>query len=100
MGTVYFGVTPDGDRVAVKTVREDLAGNVARLGDLVTRRLGGEEACKGYHLYDSLELLFRMVNDGRRSRGGAAVGGDASEGKGGCGSRRSRRTCSTRCGQS
>jgi eukaryotic-like serine/threonine-protein kinase len=26
MGTVYFGVTPDGDQVAVKTVREDLLG--------------------------------------------------------------------------
>jgi eukaryotic-like serine/threonine-protein kinase len=27
MGTVYFGVTPDGDRVAVKTIRRDLTGN-------------------------------------------------------------------------
>ena len=27
MGTVYFGVTPDGDRVAVKTIRQDLTGN-------------------------------------------------------------------------
>ena len=27
MGTVYFGVTPDGDRVAVKTIREGLTGN-------------------------------------------------------------------------
>ena len=27
MGTVYFGVTPDGDRVAVKTIRQDLTEN-------------------------------------------------------------------------
>jgi eukaryotic-like serine/threonine-protein kinase len=27
MGTVYFGVMPDGDRVAVKTIRQDLTGN-------------------------------------------------------------------------
>jgi eukaryotic-like serine/threonine-protein kinase len=27
MGTVYFGVTQDGDRVAVKTIRQDLTGN-------------------------------------------------------------------------
>ena len=27
MGTVYFGVTPDGDRVAVKMIREDLTEN-------------------------------------------------------------------------
>jgi eukaryotic-like serine/threonine-protein kinase len=27
MGTVYFGVTPDGDRVAVKTIRKDLTAN-------------------------------------------------------------------------
>lgn len=27
MGTVYFGVTPDGERVAVKTIRRDLAAN-------------------------------------------------------------------------
>jgi serine/threonine protein kinase len=26
MGTVYFGVTPDGDRVAVKMIREELTG--------------------------------------------------------------------------
>src|SRR5437879_5132945 len=27
MGTVYFGITPDGDRVAVKTIRQDLTTN-------------------------------------------------------------------------
>ena len=27
MGTVYFGITPDGDRVAVKTIRQDLTEN-------------------------------------------------------------------------
>jgi serine/threonine protein kinase len=35
MGTVYFGVTPDGDRVAVKMVRDELTGKsgvLARFG--------------------------------------------------------------------
>lgn len=27
MGTVYFGITPDGDRVAMKTIRQDLTAN-------------------------------------------------------------------------
>ena len=26
MGTVYFGVTPEGDRVAVKMIRDELTG--------------------------------------------------------------------------
>jgi eukaryotic-like serine/threonine-protein kinase len=29
MGTVYFGVLPDGERVAVKMIRDDVAGNSA-----------------------------------------------------------------------
>ena len=41
---------------------------MARLGDLVARRLGGEEARKSFHLYESLAVLFRMVNDGHRAR--------------------------------
>ena len=40
--------------------------SMARLGDLVARRLGGEEARKSFHLYESLAVLFRMVNDGHR----------------------------------
>ncbi|WFE92732.1 class I SAM-dependent DNA methyltransferase [Micromonospora sp. WMMD987] len=55
--------------------------SLARLGDLVSRRLApsGEG---GYHLYESLDLLFRMVNDGHRPRGGVAVDDHASEGEG------------------
>jgi hypothetical protein len=45
--------------------------SVARLGDLVARRLGGEEARKSFHLHESLAVLFRMVNDGHRARGAA-----------------------------
>jgi hypothetical protein len=55
--------------------------SMARLGDLIARRLGGEEARKTFHLYESLAVLFRMVNDGHRGRGGALAGG-LSEGKG------------------
>jgi hypothetical protein len=43
--------------------------SMARLGDLVARRLGGEEARESFHLYESLAVLFRMVNDGHRSLG-------------------------------
>jgi hypothetical protein len=56
--------------------------SMARLGELVTRRLGGEEARQGVHLYSSLDLLFRMVNNGHRSRGAATVADDASEEEG------------------
>ena len=55
--------------------------SMARLGDLVARRLGGEEARKSFHLYESLAVLFRMVNDGHRARGGAPADG-LSEGEG------------------
>ncbi|CCH19432.1 hypothetical protein [Micromonospora lupini] len=55
--------------------------SLARLGDLVSRRLApsGED---GTHLYESLDLLFRMVNEGHRPRGGADVDDKASEGEG------------------
>ena len=56
--------------------------SMARLGELVTRRLGGEEARQGFHLYSSLDLLFRMVNNGYRSRGAATVAEDTSEDEG------------------
>ncbi|MGN9779791.1 class I SAM-dependent DNA methyltransferase [Nonomuraea sp. ZG12] len=42
--------------------------SLARLGDLVVRDLTGEEARNGFHLYESLDLLFRMVNEGHRPR--------------------------------
>jgi hypothetical protein len=43
--------------------------SMARLGDLVARRPGGEEARKSVHLYESLAVLFRMVNDGHANPG-------------------------------
>ncbi|MFF4874944.1 class I SAM-dependent DNA methyltransferase [Micromonospora sp. NPDC000668] len=55
--------------------------SLARLGDLVSRRLASS-AEDGTHLYESLDLLFRMVNEGHRPRGGAEVDDKASEGEG------------------
>ena len=43
--------------------------SMARLGELVARRLGGEEARGSFHLYESLAVLFRMVNDGHANPG-------------------------------
>ncbi|MFA3874505.1 DNA methyltransferase [Streptomyces sp. MMCC 100] len=40
-----------------------------RLGDLVVRDLIGERSRRGHHLYDSLDLLFRMVEKGHRQYG-------------------------------
>jgi hypothetical protein len=55
--------------------------SMQRLGELAARRLIGEEARTGFHLYESLDLLFRMVNDGHRARGNASTEG-LSEGEG------------------
>ncbi|MER6756677.1 class I SAM-dependent DNA methyltransferase [Micromonospora echinofusca] len=55
--------------------------SLARLGDLVSRRMA-PSAEGSYHLYESLDLLFRMVNDGHRPRGGAEIDDKASEGEG------------------
>ena len=55
--------------------------SMQRLGELVARRLIGEEARTGFHLYESLDLLFRMVNNGHRARGNASTEG-LSEGDG------------------
>ncbi|MEV1288738.1 class I SAM-dependent DNA methyltransferase [Micromonospora sp. NPDC049679] len=55
--------------------------SLARIGDLVSRRLA-PSAEGGTHLYESLDLLFRMVNEGHRPRGGAEVDDKASEGEG------------------
>ncbi|MET9244942.1 class I SAM-dependent DNA methyltransferase [Nonomuraea sp. NPDC003709] len=49
---------------------------LSRLGDLVVRDLSGEEAHNSFHLYESLDLLFRMVNDGHRPRTGHEVSED------------------------
>jgi len=52
--------------------------SMARLGDLVVRDVVGEEARHGFHLYESLDLLFRMVNKGHRPR----TGEETSDGEG------------------
>ncbi|MGI5293107.1 class I SAM-dependent DNA methyltransferase [Nonomuraea polychroma] len=54
--------------------------SLARLGDLVVRDLVGEEAKQSFHLYESLDLLFRMVNKGHRARAGTVE--ETSEGEG------------------
>ncbi|SDT11706.1 hypothetical protein SAMN04489716_2558 [Actinoplanes derwentensis] len=53
--------------------------SLARLGDLVTRPLVGEAAANGFHLYESLDLLFHKVNNGYRERGTAEVTRTTSE---------------------
>ncbi|QGN48609.1 class I SAM-dependent DNA methyltransferase [Micromonospora sp. WMMC415] len=55
--------------------------SLARIGDLVARRLA-PSAEGGFHLYESLDLLFRMVNEGHRPRGGAEIEEKASESEG------------------
>ncbi|MFR9724643.1 DNA methyltransferase [Streptomyces sp. MS19] len=40
-----------------------------RLGDLVVRDLVGERSRRGFHLYESLDLLFRQVEEGHRPFG-------------------------------
>jgi hypothetical protein len=52
--------------------------SMARLGDLIARRLSGEEARKSFHLYESLAVLFRMVNNGHRPRGAGETAVDLS----------------------
>ncbi|SNS08430.1 hypothetical protein SAMN05216276_1003292 [Streptosporangium subroseum] len=54
--------------------------SLARLGDLVVRDLTGEEARHSFHLYESLDLLFRMVNTGHRPRGGVEAETSDAEG--------------------
>jgi hypothetical protein len=55
--------------------------SMQRLGEIASRRLIGEEARIGFHLYESLALLFRMVNDGHNALGATSVEG-LSEGYG------------------
>ncbi|MFD8129094.1 class I SAM-dependent DNA methyltransferase [Streptomyces mirabilis] len=54
---------------------------LGRLGELVAERdLVGEKAREGYYLYESLDLLFRKVQEGyrpRRTHGVEATGADA-----------------------
>ena len=55
--------------------------SMQRLGEIASHRLIGEEARIGFHLYESLALLFRMVNDGHNARGATSAEG-LSEGHG------------------
>ncbi|MFE6449314.1 Eco57I restriction-modification methylase domain-containing protein [Nocardiopsis dassonvillei] len=58
-----LGVVPAKDEAYVRGY------SMARLGDLVVNDLVGEEARNSTHLYQSLDLLFRMVNEGHNPRG-------------------------------
>ena len=64
MGTVYFGVTPDGARVAVKTIRRDLTETAVT----ITRRL---HLAPGNRFLD-LALSHLLSLDAKRLRAIAA----------------------------
>lgn len=53
-----LGILPTNDQDYVKGY------SLTRLGDLVVPDLVGEQARNSFHLYESLDLLFRMVNNG------------------------------------
>ncbi|MEO3821238.1 class I SAM-dependent DNA methyltransferase [Plantactinospora sp. B24E8] len=55
--------------------------SMARLGDLVARRLP-PSAKDGFHLYESLDLLFRMVNNGHPTQEETDEGETLSAGEG------------------
>ena len=62
---LYAEARPELGILPVDDQQDYVAGySMARLGDLIARRIGGEEARTCFHLYDSLDVLFRMVNDG------------------------------------
>jgi hypothetical protein len=54
--------------------------SMARLGDLVVRNLVGEDARTSFHLYESIDLLVRMINEGYPPRVSAARDSVAAEG--------------------
>lgn len=56
--------------------------SLARLGEIAARKLVSESAGRGFHLYESLDLLFRMVNEGHNPRGGADLAAKTSESEG------------------
>lgn len=55
---------------------------MARLGELVTHPLTDESAGIGFHLYESLDLLFGLVNHGYRTRAADEADPDSSEDEG------------------
>ncbi|SNS44114.1 hypothetical protein SAMN05443665_100459 [Actinomadura meyerae] len=58
-----LGILPTDDEAYVRGY------SMARLGDLIVRDLVSEESRRSVHLYESLDLLFRMVNEGHNPRG-------------------------------
>ncbi|MBE1532604.1 Eco57I restriction-modification methylase domain-containing protein [Actinomadura algeriensis] len=68
-----LGIVPTKDQDYVRGY------SLARLGDLVVRDLVSEQSRASTHLYESLDLLFRMVNDGHNARNGHD---DESDGEG------------------
>ena len=77
-----LGILPVDDEDYVAGLQH---GPPRRPGRPPPRRRGGAH---GFHLYESLDLLFRMVNDGHRPRGGAELDDRASPRGRGCGSSR------------
>ncbi|MFD0902089.1 class I SAM-dependent DNA methyltransferase [Actinomadura sediminis] len=69
-----LGILPTNDQDYLKGY------SLARLGDLVVNDLSSEQARNSFHLYESLDLLFRMVNKGYRAR--AARNDDGPDGEG------------------
>lgn len=55
---------------------------MARLGELVSHPLTSEEAGSSFHLYESLSLLFKLVNDGYHERAMGEVHSKTSEDEG------------------
>ncbi|WP_396451261.1 class I SAM-dependent DNA methyltransferase [Actinomadura sp.] len=69
-----LGILPTNDQDYLKGY------SLARLGDLVVNDLAGEQARNSFHLYESLDLLFRMVNKGYRPRTARTEDGPDGEG--------------------
>ncbi|HEU5026815.1 MAG TPA: class I SAM-dependent DNA methyltransferase [Spirillospora sp.] len=69
-----LGILPTDDEAYVRGY------SMARLGDLIVRDLVSDESRRSVHLYESLDLLFRMVNEGRNPRGAGLTLGSDGEG--------------------
>lgn len=69
-----LGILPTDDEAYVRGY------SMARLGDLIVRDLVSEESRRSVHLYESLDLLFRMVNEGHNPRSAGRTLGSDGEG--------------------
>jgi hypothetical protein len=69
-----LGILPTDDEAYVRGY------SMARLGDLIVRDLVSEESRRSVHLYESLDLLFHMVNEGHNPRGAGRTLGSEGEG--------------------